>query len=85
MDKRQPVRIGTQLYGYCGGCFGDNDSDKRVEAIGADWVVARDENGKAVYADVAPEALEEYTVRDPADWRALAESEWAQRRACRSL
>ncbi len=43
--------IGTKLYGFCGGWFGhDAYSDKRVEGVGADWVVARQENGEALFA-----------------------------------
>jgi hypothetical protein len=38
----QPLRVGSLLYGYCGGVFGrDTAWIKRVEALGADWVVAR--------------------------------------------
>lgn len=34
------------LYGFCGGFFGrDSYEDKRVEGIGTDWVVARDDRG----------------------------------------
>lgn len=34
--------IGTVLYGYCNGFFGrDSYEDKRIEAIGCDWVVTR--------------------------------------------
>ena len=34
--------VGTILYGYCGGHFGDfSFSDKQIEAIGLDWIVAR--------------------------------------------
>ncbi len=37
------VGIGTVLYGFCNGFFGrDSYDDKRIEAIGADWVVARE-------------------------------------------
>lgn len=36
------VGVGTVLYGYCDGFFGrDSYSEKRIEAIGADWVVVR--------------------------------------------
>ncbi|KKL59772.1 hypothetical protein LCGC14_2211990 [marine sediment metagenome] len=36
--------------------------DKRVEAVGADWVVAREINsGKVFFHNEAPELLEEYT------------------------
>lgn len=49
-----PLRIGDMLYGFCGGAFGrDSYGDKRVEAIGADWVVCRVvtcEEGLAFYS-----------------------------------
>ena len=42
-DDRTPLRVGDLLGGFCGGHFGrDSYSDKRVEAIGNDWVIARD-------------------------------------------
>lgn len=46
------VRVGSILQGYVGGYFGRDDSygPMRVEAIGADWVVARLENGHPVFA-----------------------------------
>jgi hypothetical protein len=66
----QPIRIGTLLHGYCGGLFGrDNYNDKRVEAIGADWIVARDVYGQVLFAEVKPEDLLEYTIEPPADLR----------------
>lgn len=41
----EPLRVGDTLYGFCGGAFGrDSYGDKRVEAIGADWVVVRGED-----------------------------------------
>jgi hypothetical protein len=47
----QIIRVGSVLYGFCGGYFGrDSYSDKRVEAIGADWIVARDKRGEPVFA-----------------------------------
>lgn len=37
---------GDILFGFCGGAFGrDSNRTKRVEACGADWVVARDVDG----------------------------------------
>lgn len=46
------VRIGTVLHGYCEGHFGrDALGPKRVEAIGADWIVARMVNGHIVTAE----------------------------------
>ena len=58
------VRVGTVLHGYCGGAFGRDSYDcKRVEALGADWVVARTlDSGELAFADCDPETLEEYTV-----------------------
>ena len=42
----EPLRVGDVLFGFCGGFFGrDSYQDKRIEAIGADWVVARDDMG----------------------------------------
>ena len=62
------IRIGTLLYGYCGGGFGrDSYQDKRVEAIGVDWVVARDDRGEIQFYDGAPEDLEAYTTQKDND------------------
>lgn len=61
------IRVGTRLYGFCGGFFGRDDfHDKRVEAIGADWVVVRYESGGVGFCsfvgdDSTLEDLEEYT------------------------
>lgn len=36
------IRVGELLNGYCNGYFGrDSYEDKRIEAVGYDWVVAR--------------------------------------------
>jgi hypothetical protein len=55
-----PLRVGDVLYGYCNGNF-DNDlyGDKRVEAIGADWVVVREDESVLVYRG-NPESLTRY-------------------------
>jgi hypothetical protein len=53
------------LYGFCGGCFGrDSYYDKRVEAIGSDWVVARDSDGQVVFYDGFPDGLVEFRDQD---------------------
>ena len=40
------LRVGQILKGYCGGHFGgESYADKRIEAIGHDWVVVREEDG----------------------------------------
>jgi len=39
--------VGQVLYGFCGGTFGrDSYSDKRIEAVGADWVVVRESSSQ---------------------------------------
>lgn len=60
--SNQQIRVGAVLYGFCGGCFGrDSYSDKRVEAIGADWLVAREtDRGGVVFFSGNPAELEEY-------------------------
>lgn len=35
------LMVGDTLLGYCRGHFGDSYEPKRVEAAGADWIVAR--------------------------------------------
>ena len=44
-------RVGLLLKGYCNGYFGrDSYGDKRIEAIGADWVVVRVDDGEPDFA-----------------------------------
>jgi hypothetical protein len=58
-------RVGLMLYGSCNGFFGrDSYGPKRIEALGANWVVIRDENGAPDFAYFdSPEALELYLAR----------------------
>jgi hypothetical protein len=49
------LRVGLMLYGYCDGYFGDSYGNKRVEAFGVDWIVAREEGGTAVFANIVGE------------------------------
>lgn len=64
---KQTLRVGDVLYGYCRGAFGrDSYGNKRVEAIGADWVVVR-EDGDLYFYEGDPEELLPYTV--PEDQR----------------
>ena len=60
--------IGQILYGFCGGYFGRDDyGDKRIEAIGADWVVARHiSEGDVTFYTGDLDKLEKYTERK--DW-----------------
>lgn len=46
-----PLVVGQVLHGYCGGIFGRDHYDcSRVEAIGPDWVVVRDDEGYPGFA-----------------------------------
>ena len=60
------LRVGDRLYGFCGGYFGgDSYDDKRVEAIGSDWVVAREiDSGRVAFAEgrCIERDLEEYKI-----------------------
>ena len=50
------LQIGQILYGYCGGFFdgwSTYDDIRRIEAVGVDWVVARQENNEPVFASGA--------------------------------
>ncbi len=63
--ETSPLRVGDMLYGFCGGYFGrDSYDNKRVEAIGSDWVVVREENGSPNFASCDPEDLCEYRTED---------------------
>lgn len=43
-NRCEHLHIGDVLVGYCGGFFGrDSYGDKRVEGIGSDWVVVRED------------------------------------------
>lgn len=45
------LQIGQVLIGYCGGHFrNDRGKDKTVEAVGKDWVICRDRDGKPLFA-----------------------------------
>lgn len=45
-DEDGPLYVGDILHGYAGGVFGRDHYDcARIEAIGADWVVARNISG----------------------------------------
>lgn len=64
-----PLRVGDLLIGYCGNAFRDSYDDKRVEAIGSNWVVARDERGEPLFYRGDPEDLCGYRRGDDyRDW-----------------
>lgn len=50
--------IGVVFKGFCNGFFGrDSYQEKRVEAFGYDWIVARDSNGSVHYCNFTQEWL----------------------------
>ncbi|HDY66769.1 MAG TPA: hypothetical protein ENH85_03140 [Candidatus Scalindua sp.] len=66
------LQIGQILYGYCGGFFGrESYEDKRIEAIGFDWVVVREidgggpDFGYTQDGSNISEPLWEYTTKPP--------------------
>ena len=63
------LKVGDILYGYCGGWFGrDSFEDKRIEAIGPDWVICRDENGVVHTATCSHESYErDFNIRNIQD------------------
>jgi hypothetical protein len=65
------LRVGDILFGFCGGEFGrDSYNDKRVEAIGSDWVIVRSEGYRETYPLLYsgdPEELCQYRTKDPYD------------------
>ena len=69
------LRVGTLLHGYCGGAFGrDSYMLKRVEALGADWIIVRAElGGLPQFANMQPEELERYTKPD-GEWPSCCET-----------
>lgn len=62
-----PLRVGDLLNESCGGYFGRNYRERRVEAIGSDWVVAREDDGQVVFAEIEPEDLTEYRIYPTGD------------------
>ena len=58
--------VGAILYGFCNGEFGrDSYDDKRIEAVGVDWVVARNKRGEPEFAcgSTVHEDLEPHTYK----------------------
>jgi hypothetical protein len=51
IEGQKMLIVGDVLLGYCGGEFGrDSYGNKRVEALGADWVVVRNSLGDVEFA-----------------------------------
>lgn len=45
-DERSPLAVGDIIHGFANGAFGRDSYDcRRIEAVGPDWIVTRNENG----------------------------------------
>jgi hypothetical protein len=65
INNDRPLRVGDLLLGFCGGTFGSRSYfDKRVEAVGSDWVVVRESDGSPGFFAGDPEILREYRYKD---------------------
>ncbi len=52
----RPLTVGDMIHGHIGGWFGrDFYECARVEAIGYDWVVVRNDHGRSFATSVAPD------------------------------
>jgi hypothetical protein len=67
MKRTDPIRVGDVFYGYCEGVFGrESYGEKRVEAIGGDWLVFREGDHPGFFVgDV--ESLRKYREK-PEGW-----------------
>ena len=66
--------VGQLIYGFCAGFFGrDSYNTKRIEAVGVDWIVARElkENAKPEFAQFDNRDQME---REVAEWNQQRES-----------
>lgn len=73
-DQVLTTAVGTVLHGFCYGAFGrDSYDEKRVEAVGVDWVVARNSEGRPVMASGAD--VHDQLAEAQQEWRAEEERE----------
>lgn len=59
------LQVGDLIYGYCGGIWGNEGlvfHERRVEAIGADWVVVRNSGGNVEMFYGSPADLQDWTT-----------------------
>jgi hypothetical protein len=74
INRMSVLRVGLVLRGYCNGYFGrDSYGDKRVEAFGVDWIVARDERGTPQFADLSGHRNVEPLIKEWVGVEAAAE------------
>lgn len=51
MSRQRPLAVGDVFHGFARGAFGRDHYDcTRVEAVGPDWIVARDAGGHPSFA-----------------------------------
>ena len=79
----RPLAVGDRIHCYCGGYFGRDHYDCGVvEAIGADWMVARTvEDNKRAFAATGPRiltVLAEFRDNERCSW----EGNWMNERGC---
>lgn len=57
-DPTRPLAVGDVIHGFAEGAFGSSSYNcKKIEAVGPDWIVCRDEDG-AVHLTTGTEDLE---------------------------
>lgn len=50
-DPARPLAVGDIIHGFANGAFGRDSYDcRKIEAVGPDWIVTRDENGDVEFA-----------------------------------
>jgi len=69
--ENKMILVGQIIYGYCEGYFGrDSYGEKIIEAIGANWIVARDIDNRTVSfatfdtQDEMIECIKKWSVKD---------------------
>lgn len=61
----KPLGVGDVIHGFAGGLFGRDHYDcVKIEAVGPDWVVARDGHGGLCFASGERDLLSLAEVRD---------------------
>jgi hypothetical protein len=59
------LKVGDVVHGFCGGYFGrDSFRCRRVEALGRDWLVTRNESGTVEFATLTSHVAAHAGERD---------------------
>lgn len=60
----RPIAVGDMIHGHVAGWFGrDFYECARVEAVGADWVVVRNEQGRAFATSSRPTMVDDFRAQ----------------------